>query len=78
MVNGSAANQQAASLPVIAQPAVHIPAVTTPVIPSPVTEFVGYPSECLLLKNMFDPATEVCFFAWFSSGTFYEVFIPIL
>ncbi|XP_044469984.1 RNA-binding protein 39-like [Mangifera indica] len=58
MVNGSAANQQVVSLPVIGQPAVPIPAVTAPVIPAPVSEFIGYPSECLLLKNMFDPAAE--------------------
>lgn len=25
-----------------------------------VAEPIGVPSECLLLKNMFDPATEVC------------------
>ncbi|CAH8353702.1 unnamed protein product [Eruca vesicaria subsp. sativa] len=30
----------------------------TPAIPSFVTEPIGQPSECLLLKNMFDPATE--------------------
>ncbi|KAJ0039480.1 hypothetical protein Pint_27049 [Pistacia integerrima] len=58
MVNGSAANQQSVSLPVIGQSAVPIPAVTAPVIPAPVSEFIGYPSECLLLKNMFDPVTE--------------------
>lgn len=32
-------------------PGVNIPAVLDP---------VGVPSECLLLKNMFDPSTEVC------------------
>ncbi|CAN6992195.1 unnamed protein product [Brassica oleracea var. botrytis] len=31
---------------------------TTPLLPSVVTEPIGQPSECLLLKNMFDPATE--------------------
>lgn len=31
----------------------------TTAIPSFVTEPIGQPSECLLLKNMFDPATEV-------------------
>ncbi|KAJ0233917.1 RRM domain-containing protein [Hirschfeldia incana] len=30
----------------------------TTAIPSVVTETIGQPSECLLLKNMFDPATE--------------------
>ncbi|KAK2656078.1 hypothetical protein Ddye_009130 [Dipteronia dyeriana] len=58
MVNGSAANQQAINMPIIGQPAVAAPAIPAPVIPSPATEFIGYPSECLLLKNMFDPATE--------------------
>ena len=38
-----------------------IPASTVPmqVVPTPVIEPVGNPSECLLLKNMFDPNTEV-------------------
>ncbi|XP_044463576.1 RNA-binding protein 39-like [Mangifera indica] len=58
MVNGTVANQQAVSFPVIGPSAVPIPAVTAPVIPAPVSEFIGYPSECLLLKNMFDPAAE--------------------
>lgn len=78
MVNGSAANQQAVSLPVIGQSAVPIPAVTTPVIPAPVSEFIGYPSECLLLKNMFDPATEVCDFLVLLSAYFYGVLILML
>ncbi|KAK1586807.1 hypothetical protein Q3G72_006319 [Acer saccharum] len=58
MVNGSAANQQAINMPIMGQPAVAASAIPVPVIPSPATEFIGYPSECLLLKNMFDPATE--------------------
>ncbi|KAH9717913.1 splicing factor CC1-like protein [Citrus sinensis] len=57
-VNGSAVNQQAISLPVVGQPAVPVPAVTAPVIPNMAAEFIGSPSECLLLKNMFDPAME--------------------
>lgn len=78
MVNGSAANQQVVSLPVIGQPAVPIPAVTAPVIPAPVSEFIGYPSECLLLKNMFDPATEVCDLLVLLSAHFYELLILML
>ncbi|KAI9165885.1 hypothetical protein LWI28_022274 [Acer negundo] len=58
MVNGSAANQQAINMPIMGQPAVAASSIPAPVIPSPATEFIGYPSECLLLKNMFDPATE--------------------
>ncbi|KAL9459338.1 hypothetical protein AB3S75_002688 [Citrus x aurantiifolia] len=58
-VNGSAVNQQAISLPVVGQPAVPVPAVTAPVIPNMAAEFIGSPSECLLLKNMFDPAMEM-------------------
>lgn len=50
-LNGSAPSQSAINLPVNGQAA-----VSAPVIP------VGTPSECLLLNNMFDPATEVCYF----------------
>ncbi|KAL9313814.1 hypothetical protein ACSQ67_019266 [Phaseolus vulgaris] len=55
--NGSAPAQQA-MMP-IGNPGV-IPASTVPmqVVPTPVIEPVGNPSECLLLKNMFDPNTE--------------------
>lgn len=60
MMNGAATNPQAISLPINGQPAAPVSAIPAPVIPSPATEFIGYPSECLLLKNMFDPATEVC------------------
>lgn len=60
MVNGAVPVQQAFSLP-IGNPGV-IPAQVLPaqVMPTPVVEPVGVPSECLLLKNMFDPSTEVC------------------
>lgn len=38
-------------------------AATIPILPPQiVSEPIGNPSECLLLKNMFDPATEVCSF----------------
>ena len=36
-------------------PAMPIASITTPL------ETVGVPSECLLLKNMFDPTVEVAF-----------------
>jgi RNA-binding protein 39 len=35
------------------------PFLPAKVMPLAVTEPVGNPSECLLLKDMFDPATEV-------------------
>ena len=36
---------------------------TIPILPPQiVSEPIGNPSECLLLKNMFDPAAEVCYF----------------
>ncbi|KAG5241079.1 RNA-binding protein [Salix suchowensis] len=47
LLNGTAPNQQAITLPVNAL-----------VLPSPAYESIGQPSNCLLLKNMFDPATE--------------------
>ncbi|KAK7289813.1 hypothetical protein RIF29_03774 [Crotalaria pallida] len=58
IVNGSAPAQQAISLP-ISNPGI-VPAAALPaqIIPSPMAEPVGNPSECLLLKNMFDPTTE--------------------
>ncbi|XP_059431392.1 uncharacterized protein LOC132164897 [Corylus avellana] len=59
MLNGSAPNPQAISLPVNGQAAVSVPALPVQAIPTPATEPVGSPSECLLLKNMFDPATEM-------------------
>ncbi|KAF7834196.1 RNA-binding protein 39-like isoform X1 [Senna tora] len=57
VVNGSAPAQQAASLPSVPgiMPASALP---TQIMPTPVVEPVGTPSECLLLKNMFDPTTE--------------------
>jgi len=35
-----------------------VPALPAQAIPTPAAEPVGNPTECLLLKNMFDPATE--------------------
>ncbi|KAJ6412930.1 hypothetical protein OIU84_005872 [Salix udensis] len=57
LLNGSASNQQAISLPINGQTAIGA-AAPAPVLPSPAYEPIGQPSECLLLKNMFDPATE--------------------
>lgn len=57
-LNGAAFNQPGMN------PSFPTPVLPTTAIPSFVNEPVGQPSECLLLKNMFDPATEVnsCFF----------------
>ncbi|KAK7369440.1 hypothetical protein VNO80_11477 [Phaseolus coccineus] len=52
VLNGSVPAQQAVSLPIGA------PVLPAQVMPTPVGEPVGSPSECLLLKNMFDPTTE--------------------
>lgn len=62
MLNGSAPAQQAVTLPVNG-PAGIVPipaALPAQVVTSMAPEPIGNPSECLLLKNMFDPATEVC------------------
>lgn len=60
-LNGSAPSQQAITLPI--NPTAVLP---NPVLPAQVVsmapEPIGTPSECLLLKNMFDPATEVSLF----------------
>ncbi|KAL0391514.1 UNVERIFIED_CONTAM: RNA-binding protein 39 [Sesamum latifolium] len=56
-LNGSVPSQQAMAMPV--NPTSVLP---TPVLPAQVVsmapEPIGTPSECLLLKNMFDPTTE--------------------
>ncbi|GMI99388.1 hypothetical protein like AT5G09880 [Hibiscus trionum] len=57
LVAGSAPTQQAITLPVNGQgayPAPVLPAIMSTTALDP----IGQPSECLLLKNMFDPATE--------------------
>ncbi|KAF5442395.1 hypothetical protein F2P56_035058 [Juglans regia] len=59
VLNGPAPNPQALSLPVNGQVAVSVPALPAQAIPTPAAEPVGTPCECLLLKNMFDPATEM-------------------
>ncbi|KAJ7956952.1 RNA-binding protein 39 [Quillaja saponaria] len=58
MLNGSAPTPQAISLPIGGQPVLSTPALPTQMIPNQAAEPVGTPSECLLLKNMFDPTTE--------------------
>jgi RNA-binding protein 39 len=57
-INGSAPAPQTFSLP-IGNPGL-IPALALPtqIMPTQVAEPVGTPSNCLLLKNMFDPTTE--------------------
>ncbi|XP_027904047.1 RNA-binding protein 39-like isoform X2 [Vigna unguiculata] len=55
--NGSTPAQQAI-MPIGNPGVIPAPAVPTQIVPTPVIEPVGNPSECLLLKNMFDPNTE--------------------
>ncbi|PSS30302.1 RNA-binding protein like [Actinidia chinensis var. chinensis] len=56
-LNGKSSSQQGITLHFNGQTAV--PASVLPVLVTSVaTEPIGKPSECLLLKNMFDPATE--------------------
>ncbi|XVF61806.1 hypothetical protein PTKIN_Ptkin08bG0160400 [Pterospermum kingtungense] len=56
--NGSAPNPQAVTLPVNGQAAYPAP-VLPPIMSTTTIDPIGQPSECLLLKNMFDPATEM-------------------
>ncbi|KAH0969683.1 hypothetical protein GBA52_028475 [Prunus armeniaca] len=58
VLNGSAPNQRAGTLPINGQAAVSAPILPLQLCRFAVTEPIGNPSECLLLKNMFDPATE--------------------
>ncbi|KAB5547502.1 hypothetical protein DKX38_010908 [Salix brachista] len=58
LLNGTAPNQQAITLPVNGQTNTGAAAFPALVLPSPAYESIGQPSDCLLLKNMFDPATE--------------------
>ena len=60
VINGPPPNQQAVGLPVNGQAALAASALPALVATSSGSEPVGDPSECLLLKNMFDPNTEVC------------------
>ncbi|KAL6223142.1 hypothetical protein ACLB2K_006532 [Fragaria x ananassa] len=56
VMNGSATNQQAVNLPMNGQTTLSAPFLPARVMPT--AEPIGNPSECLLLKDMFDPATE--------------------
>ena len=76
VVNGSAPAQQAISLPVGAPGMVPASTLPTAIMPAPGAEPVGIPSECLLLKNMFDPATEVRFFILCCSILLSDVAFP--
>ncbi|XP_022774873.1 RNA-binding protein 39-like isoform X1 [Durio zibethinus] len=58
LLNGSASNPQAVTLPVNGQAAHPAPALL-PIMSTTNLDLIGQPSECLLLKNMFDPATEM-------------------
>ncbi|KAE8696248.1 ribonuclease P protein subunit p25-like protein-like [Hibiscus syriacus] len=57
LLNGSATIPQAVTLPVNGQVAYPAP-VLPPIMCATPLDPIGQPSECLLLKNMFDPATE--------------------
>ncbi|KAJ4832819.1 hypothetical protein Tsubulata_029179 [Turnera subulata] len=58
MLNGSALNQPTVSLPINGQAAIGAPVLPGHLLPPPPPEPIGQPSECLLLKNLFDPTTE--------------------
>ncbi|KAK6259010.1 hypothetical protein SCA6_013484 [Theobroma cacao] len=58
LLNGSAPNLQAVTLPVNGQAAYPAP-IVPPIMSTTAVDPTGQPSECLLLKNMFDPATEM-------------------
>ncbi|KAI3824414.1 hypothetical protein L1987_05873 [Smallanthus sonchifolius] len=57
MVNGSAPTLPGA-LPINVPAALPVPVLPTQIVSPIASEPIGNPSECLLLKNMFDPATE--------------------
>ncbi|XP_057542098.1 uncharacterized protein LOC130820660 [Amaranthus tricolor] len=57
VLNSTASVQQPMTLP-NGHIAAATPTLPSQLLPSPSTEAVGTPSECLLLKNLFDPATE--------------------
>ncbi|XP_074264326.1 uncharacterized protein LOC141586840 [Silene latifolia] len=54
-LNGAAPVQQPFALPLNGQA---VPTIPGQLVPPIVSEPIGTPSECLLLKNLFDPATE--------------------
>ncbi|KAI4374171.1 hypothetical protein MLD38_012196 [Melastoma candidum] len=57
VLNG-VANPQIAVLPVDRAAAIPMPVIPTSIVPPVASEPVGTPTECLLLKNLFDPASE--------------------
>ncbi|XWS41425.1 hypothetical protein CRYUN_Cryun17cG0080700 [Craigia yunnanensis] len=57
LLNGSAPNPQVVSLPVNGQ-AAYPASVLPPIMSTTALDPIGQPSECLLLTNMFDVATE--------------------
>ncbi|XP_058087263.1 uncharacterized protein LOC131234422 [Magnolia sinica] len=59
VLNGLTSNPQAVGLPLNGQVAVPASALPALAVTSTATEPVGDPSECLLLKNMFDPSSEM-------------------
>ncbi|XP_027075303.1 uncharacterized protein [Coffea arabica] len=56
-LNGATPAQQSITMPMVAPTAMSAPVLPAQVLMPP--EPIGNPSECLLLKNMFDPATEM-------------------
>uniref|UniRef100_A0A2P2LEI8 RNA-binding protein 39-like n=1 Tax=Rhizophora mucronata TaxID=61149 RepID=A0A2P2LEI8_RHIMU len=68
VLNGSAPTQQA-----IGQAAIGATTLPAQVFPAPAFDLIGQPSEFLLLKNMFDPATEVCDSSFSSISFLYQL-----
>ncbi|GAB4847699.1 hypothetical protein Ancab_026761 [Ancistrocladus abbreviatus] len=58
VLNGSAPMQQPTAMPINGQGVIPAPAFPGQAVISPASEPIGTPSECLLLKNLFDPTTE--------------------
>ncbi|GAA0146476.1 RNA splicing factor [Lithospermum erythrorhizon] len=57
-LNGAATSQLTTAMPMAGTTAIPTPILRSQVLTSMPPEPIGNPSECLLLKNMFDPATE--------------------
>lgn len=60
-------------LPGLTAAAFPMPALTVPAI-----DTIGVPSECLLLKNMFDPSLEVCKGEFYILATSFSKYVFIL
>ncbi|KAI7754214.1 hypothetical protein M8C21_006444, partial [Ambrosia artemisiifolia] len=58
IVNGSAPTALPGVLPINVPATLPVPFLPTQIVSPVAAEPIGNPSECLLLKNMFDPATE--------------------